>query len=79
MFNSHLEETVEMAPTAPEEVALWARRAGRTVEQHTALVAGMMAGEKEVPRQLCRLADPFDRLGVRYGNHDDPDGETRET
>ncbi|MCT8162014.1 alpha-D-ribose 1-methylphosphonate 5-triphosphate diphosphatase [Pseudoruegeria sp. SHC-113] len=32
----------------------------------------------EVPRYLCRLAEAFDTLGIIYGSHDDPDGETRE-
>jgi hypothetical protein len=32
----------------------------------------------EVPRSLCAMAEAFDRLGVSYGSHDDPDGETRE-
>jgi alpha-D-ribose 1-methylphosphonate 5-triphosphate diphosphatase len=32
----------------------------------------------EVPRSLCAMAEAFDRLGVIYGSHDDPDGETRE-
>jgi alpha-D-ribose 1-methylphosphonate 5-triphosphate diphosphatase len=31
-----------------------------------------------VPRHLCRLAEAFDGLGVTYGSHGDPDGETRE-
>lgn len=32
-----------------------------------------------VPRHLCRLSAEFDRLGVIYGSHEDPNAETRET
>lgn len=37
------------------------------------------AQRHQVPRRLCRLAEAFDALGVIYGSHADPDGETRET
>ncbi|MFQ6549816.1 alkylphosphonate utilization protein [Aestuariibius sp. 2305UL40-4] len=33
---------------------------------------------REVPRFLCRMADAFDALGLRYGSFADPDGITRE-
>ncbi len=33
---------------------------------------------REVPRFLCRMADAFDALGLRYGSFGDPDGITRE-
>ncbi|WP_068113041.1 alpha-D-ribose 1-methylphosphonate 5-triphosphate diphosphatase [Tropicimonas marinistellae] len=79
VFNNHLDQAVEMAQTSPEEVTQWAKREGRTMEQHMALVEDLLAREKEVPRHLCRLAEAFDVLGVCYGSHDDPDGETRET
>ncbi|SDK44148.1 alpha-D-ribose 1-methylphosphonate 5-triphosphate diphosphatase [Aliiruegeria lutimaris] len=79
VFNNHLHEALELARSKPEEVAHWASREGRTLEQHMALVREMLSSSKEVPRHLCRLAEAFDVLGVRYGSHDDPDGETRET
>lgn len=78
VFNDHLEEAVELARTRPEELAIWARRAGRSLEDHVALVERTRARAREVPRHLCRLAEAFDTLGVMYGSHDDPDGETRE-
>lgn len=79
IFNNHLDEASELARNCPEEIAHWAGREGRTVEQHMAMVREMRARAKEVPRHLCRLAEAFDTLGVSYGSHDDPDGETRET
>jgi len=36
------------------------------------------AAARDVPRHLCTLAEAFDALGVIYGSHADPDGETRE-
>ncbi|MHC0052597.1 alpha-D-ribose 1-methylphosphonate 5-triphosphate diphosphatase [Actibacterium sp. D379-3] len=78
VFNNHLEEAAEYAREQPEVIFHWARQAGRTPEQHMALVEGALARNKDVPRHLCRLAEAFDRLGVVYGSHDDPDGETRE-
>ena len=44
-----------------------------------ARLAALKARAREVPRHLCRLADAFDLLDVRYGSRGDPDGETRET
>ena len=41
-------------------------------------VEAARARSSEVPRHLCRLAERFDQLGVSYGSHDDPDGDTRE-
>lgn len=79
VFNNHLPEAVEAAKNDPDDLALWAKREKRTVEQHMALVQEMLSRERDVPRHLCRLAEAFDTLGVCYGSHDDPDGETRET
>jgi len=78
VFNDHLEEAVDLARTRPEEAAIWARREGRSLTEHVALVEATLARAREVPRHLCRLAEAFDTLGVLYGSHDDPDGETRE-
>jgi len=78
VFNNHLGEAVDFARERPEMLQHWARQAGRSPDQHMALVEGALARGAEVPRHLCRLAEAFDRLGVVYGSHDDPDGETRE-
>lgn len=78
VFNNHLDETVEMARTQPERVQHWAHLSGRTPEEFMALVEATLARTPEVPRHLCRLAEVFDEIGVLYGSHDDPDGETRE-
>jgi alpha-D-ribose 1-methylphosphonate 5-triphosphate diphosphatase len=78
IFNDHLEEATEMQAKAPADFALWARKLGRSVDDHTAAVSRAGTRAREVPRHLCRLAEAFDEIGVVYGSHDDPDGETRE-
>ncbi|GAA0284995.1 alpha-D-ribose 1-methylphosphonate 5-triphosphate diphosphatase [Rhodovulum strictum] len=78
VFNNHLDEAAEAAHTRPERLALWAAQAGQCPEAYRAGMDAALAQAGEVPRHLCRLADSFDELGVLYGSHDDPDGETRE-
>ncbi len=78
VFNNHLDAALEMRRADPAAFALWARKVGRTPQEHLAAVDRAAARSREVPRHLCRLAEAFDRLGVVYGSHDDPDGETRE-
>jgi len=78
VFNDHLEEAIEQARARPAEAALWARREGRSLDEHVAVIEAARARAADVPRHLCRLAEAFDALGVRYGSHDDADGETRE-
>ncbi|TCP63199.1 alpha-D-ribose 1-methylphosphonate 5-triphosphate diphosphatase [Rhodovulum bhavnagarense] len=78
VFNNHLDEVAELARTRPDLLHHWARQAGRSPEDYLAQVAEAQARAPEVPRHLCRLADAFDEMGVLYGSHDDPDGETRE-
>ncbi len=78
VFNNHLDEAVMLAEKRPADIAIWARKAGRTPEDHMALVHATMAQKPRVPRYLCRLAEEFDRMGVVYGSHDDPDANTRE-
>ncbi|NDR58075.1 alpha-D-ribose 1-methylphosphonate 5-triphosphate diphosphatase [Aliiruegeria sabulilitoris] len=79
VFNNHLDEALEQARSRPEEFAHRARREGRTPEQHMVVVEEMLSRRHQVPRHLCRLAEAFDMLGLCYGSHGDPDGETRET
>ena len=78
VFNNHLEEAEAIRRDRPADFAIWAAKMGRTPEQHLTAVERATARAREVPRHLCRLAENFDRLGVLYGSHDDPDGETRE-
>ena len=78
VFNNHLPDAVEMQRTRPADFAIWARELGHSAETLGAAVDAVSAAEKRVPRHLCDLAEAFDRLGVLYGSHDDPDGETRE-
>lgn len=79
VFNNHLDEAIEMAAAEPADLAAWARKSGKTGAELLAIVSAAKARATEVPRRLCRLAEAFDILGVAYGSHDDPDGETRET
>ena len=78
VFNDHLEEGLQMRRKAPADFALWARKVGTTAEALSDRMDAARARAREVPRSLCRLADGFDKVGVVYGSHDDPDGETRE-
>lgn len=78
VFNNHLDDVLDHADTASPALYHWAKSAGRSIEEHIAAARAAQARHAEVPRHLCRLADAFDRLGVIYGSHDDPDGETRE-
>lgn len=78
VFNNHLEEALYLAREKPNEIALWAQKAGRTPEEHMRLVRAAFDQSPRVPRYLCSMAEAFDNLGVRYGSHDDPDGDTRE-
>jgi alpha-D-ribose 1-methylphosphonate 5-triphosphate diphosphatase len=79
VFNNHLEDALEMIYARPEDLINWAKTAGRSPEQHIAVVQETRKNARSVPRFLCRLAEAFDRMGVLYGSHDDPDAETRET
>ncbi|MEO0380417.1 MAG: alpha-D-ribose 1-methylphosphonate 5-triphosphate diphosphatase [Pseudomonadota bacterium] len=78
IFNNHLDEAIALAAAKPDQIMVWAGKAGRTPEEHMALVNAAKARDAEVPRYLCNLATAFDRLGIRYGSHDDGDGATRE-
>ncbi|WP_136637345.1 alpha-D-ribose 1-methylphosphonate 5-triphosphate diphosphatase [Pseudooceanicola onchidii] len=79
VFNDHLVEAEQLAAANSDELLFWARSAGRTLAEHKAIIRKAAEQKVQVPRYLCRLADRFDELGVIYGSHDDPDGETRET
>jgi alpha-D-ribose 1-methylphosphonate 5-triphosphate diphosphatase len=78
VFNDHLEEGNRMARQNPEGFGLWARKLGVNGRELLARLEKAQASARLVPRSLCHLAQEFDRLGVHYGSHDDPDAETRE-
>jgi len=78
VFNDHLGEAEEVRRSTPEKLAMWAHGLGRSLEDYILGLESAAARSREVPRHLCNLAEAFDRLGVVYGSHDDPDGETRE-
>lgn len=78
IFNDHLEEGFQMRRANPDGFAHWARKAGLTEAELAARMDSAREQARAVPRALCALAEAFDRLGVTYGSHDDPDAETRE-
>ncbi|MBV0911792.1 alpha-D-ribose 1-methylphosphonate 5-triphosphate diphosphatase [Anianabacter salinae] len=78
VFNDHLPEAIAAIDAAPHRLEGWAAREGLPVEQFVKKVRDAAAKKAQVPRHLCALAEAFDLLGVSYGSHDDPDGETRE-
>ncbi|MBD3766118.1 MAG: alpha-D-ribose 1-methylphosphonate 5-triphosphate diphosphatase [Rhodobacterales bacterium] len=78
VFNDHTAEVQDMRRMRPVDFAMLARKVGRTPEDYGVTLDRALARAHEVPRHLCTLAESFDELGVIYGSHDDPDGETRE-
>ncbi|MBN9674544.1 alpha-D-ribose 1-methylphosphonate 5-triphosphate diphosphatase [Salipiger bermudensis] len=78
IFNNHLPETLELAESAPHKVTQYAERGGRTLAEFLVTLHEAKERGRDVPRHLCALAEAFDALDMRYGSHDDPDGETRE-
>lgn len=78
VFNDHLEEGFQMRRGNPDGFAHWARKAGLSEDQLNDRMEAARARRREVPRSLCALANGFERLGVTYGSHDDPDAETRD-
>jgi alpha-D-ribose 1-methylphosphonate 5-triphosphate diphosphatase len=78
VFNDHLEEGFQMSRLAPADFNRWAGKVGKAPELLSHAIQVAMEARGGVARSLCQLADAFDRLGVVYGSHDDPDGATRE-
>lgn len=78
VFNDHLDEAMEMRRLRSADFAIWARKVGRAPEDLLGAIERAGARQRDVPRHLCALAEAFDEMGVLYGSHDDPDGETRE-
>ncbi|MEZ5713745.1 MAG: alpha-D-ribose 1-methylphosphonate 5-triphosphate diphosphatase [Paracoccaceae bacterium] len=78
VFNDHLPEALQMVTTAPHRLAHWAEREGGSIEDFAARLRAARDRAPEIPRHLNALAAAFDQMGVTYGSHDDPDGETRD-
>lgn len=78
VFNDHLPEALQMVTLAPHRLVSWAEREGGKIEDFVARVRDAKVRSGEVPRHLNVLATAFDKLGVTYGSHDDPEGETRD-
>lgn len=78
LFDDGLASAQDARERQPLVFAAWAARRGRSVSAQASAMERARARGREVPRRLCRMAEVFDTLGVCYGSHDDPDGETRE-
>ncbi|TYB86659.1 alpha-D-ribose 1-methylphosphonate 5-triphosphate diphosphatase [Oceaniovalibus sp. ACAM 378] len=78
IFNDHIGEALDMIATDPEALAIWGKRAGRSLQAHIKLVKDTQGLSHQVPRYLCTLATAFDKLGIKYGSHDDRDAATRD-
>jgi alpha-D-ribose 1-methylphosphonate 5-triphosphate diphosphatase len=78
VFNDHLAEAIDTRRNAPADFTAWARKIGRDPDALWASVEAAASRASLVPRHLCTLAEAFDAMGVEYGSHDDPDGDTRE-
>jgi alpha-D-ribose 1-methylphosphonate 5-triphosphate diphosphatase len=77
VFNNHLPEALDEFSNDPVAVEIWARKHGRTTEQHVARMLQALKDAPEVSAHLARLACAMDRLGTVYGSHDDGDPELR--
>ncbi len=78
VFNNRLDEAARQHRVDPDGFARRAVAAGETVAGLLARIEAARANKRSVPRHLCTLAEGFDAMGVSYGSHADPDGETRE-
>jgi alpha-D-ribose 1-methylphosphonate 5-triphosphate diphosphatase len=78
VFNDHLDEGFQMSRIAPTAFNHWARKLGKTPEDLAEAIQLAWESRGEVSRSLRNMAEAFDAMGVIYGSHDDPDGETRE-
>jgi alpha-D-ribose 1-methylphosphonate 5-triphosphate diphosphatase len=77
IFNDHIGEAVGMIFSDLDGLSAWGKRAGRTLSAHIKLVKDTQNLSPMVPLYVCTLANAFDRLGIKYGSHDDPDAATR--
>ncbi len=78
VFNDRLDEAARQHRADPAGFTRRAEAAGLTSEGLLAQIETARANKRAVPRHLCTLAEGFDAMGVSYGSHADPDGETRE-
>lgn len=78
IFNDHLGEAVDMISSDIDGLSLWAKQAGRSLSAHIKIVKDTQCLSPQVPRYICTLAAAFDKMGVKYGSHDDSNVATRE-
>lgn len=78
IFTDTLPEAIQLSHRAAHKLVAWAEAEGWAPEEFVRRLRMAKDAGPDVPRHLLALAEAFDRLGVIYGSHDDPDGETRE-
>lgn len=78
-FESDFARLQEMQETDPPAFARNALRLGMDRVMLSAALAGAAGRRREVPRHLCRLAETFDDMAIRYGSIGDTGGAMRET
>lgn len=78
VFSDLLEAAVTRHRLTPQVFAQWAHSLEQDTPTLRAAMDRVQRQKPEVPRHLCRLAEAFDAMGIVYGSHRDPDGETRE-
>lgn len=78
MLVNGLPDAIQMAHRASHKLGAWAEAEGYAPEEFIRRLRAAKDAAPDVPRHLLALAEAFDGLGVVYGSHDDPDGETRE-
>lgn len=79
LFSETLSQKLAWAETEPTAFADWARAQGHQPAQLLSKMRALFDQRRDTPRNLCRLAESFDRRGIVYGSLGDSDGETRET
>ncbi|MEO1291590.1 MAG: alpha-D-ribose 1-methylphosphonate 5-triphosphate diphosphatase [Pseudomonadota bacterium] len=77
VFNDHLPHAEFAAGKSPTRLTSAAIKAGRSPEDHLALLRRLVARHSEVPAALARFSETLKTRGVMLGSHDDPNPETR--
>ena len=77
VFNNHIHDAANARETAPLGFAGYAAEAGRTEQQHNAIVDEMLDNAPAVDKSLKQIAAALGKMGVRYGSHDDETARMR--
>lgn len=78
IFNDHLPQALDMSVKDPMGIAVWAKKNGRTREEHMQIVHAHLAKGAEVPESMRDLSVWLQKHGIPFGSHDDSTPEQRE-